>query len=212
MISRNILSIRESPVGSGTESPVGSGLRFAMVPWEVITDPRLTHLDVRVYCVLAACRRASTVKIGTRLLAKYGCTSQRRICESVKRIISFGYVEKAGALNGARAQYRLTAAQFGAISKQSIGAELSDVDAPKKAIWAPCTKCRRDCRSRASSGWCHACVKESDDRRAVMAAYSANPSATEQEIWSAVKIGENTRRAAGIRKAIRELQYREATA
>lgn len=75
----------------------------------------------------------------------------------------------------------------------------------------PCPKCARACRSTANSGWCRGCVRELEDRRAVMAAYSATPSATEQEIWSAVKIGENTRRAAGIRKAIRDFK-REKTA
>ena len=67
----SLMSIRESPVGSGSESPVGSTSRFSMVPWEVGIDPKLTHLDTRVYIVLAACRRGCVVKIGTRLLARY---------------------------------------------------------------------------------------------------------------------------------------------
>lgn len=162
----SLMSIRESPVGSGSESPVGSTSRFSMVPWEVGIDPKLTHLDTRVYIVLAACRRGCVVKIGTRLLARYACTSQRRVVESLRRICAAGHLEAMPVKHGDRAEYRLTAARFCA----SPGVELSvepakpgSSSAERRAKTAlHCQRCHRRVKRLGSAGWCRGCTDDAN--------------------------------------------------
>jgi hypothetical protein len=144
-----------------------------MVHWEIGTDPRLKHLDVRVYFVLAGCRRGPTVKIGTRLIAKYACTSQRRVIESITRLKSCGYIENRSVKNGARAEYRLTAEKFAAAQKPVIGARFSDIGKAGRGrglirngeltpTMVHCPRCSKTCGGLLKVGWCRRC--NGDDR------------------------------------------------
>jgi hypothetical protein len=125
-----------------------------MVPWEVGCDPRLKHVDVRIYFVLAACRRGSTVKIGTRLLGKYACTSQRRVLESIRRLKSSGYIEYERVKSGYRSEYKLTSLKFSVPSKSLITGEIKPVDAHKNLV---CPKCTRPRPMLLNTGWCRSC-------------------------------------------------------
>lgn len=162
----SLMSIRESPVGSGSESPVGSGQRFAMMPWEVGIDPKLTHLDTRIYFVLAACRRGLKIKIGTRLIAQYACTSQRRVVESLKHICAAGHLVATPIKRGARAEYRLTAAKFGASPGVELSVELANPGAvsterrDKTALH--CQNCHRRVKMVGNAGWCRSCTGDAD--------------------------------------------------
>ena len=164
-------SIRVSPEGHGFEksvSPEGHGLRFAMVPWEVGTDPRLKHLDVRVFFVLAGCRRAAVAKIGMRLIARHACTTTRYVVSSIKRLQSCGYLESQPVGNGSRAHYRLTSAKFSISGKDPIGVELSTVDVRTRGrgMIRPgeltptiirCPRCSKHCGGLLKVGWCRSC-------------------------------------------------------
>jgi hypothetical protein len=137
-----------------------------MIPWNVGTDPHLTHLDTRVYFVLAACRREDRASIGTRLIAQYACTSQRRVVESLKSLRDYGHLE-ISAKFGARSEYRLTAGKFakkegqdGAGGKTSIGEGSEGVDAAKTTVSAPpliCPECHKPRRGLMRVGWCRTC-------------------------------------------------------
>ena len=167
----DIRYIRESPVGSGSESPVGSGgggsegdqrvsegasKRFAMVPWEVGIDGRLIHLDVRVYFVLAACRRGNRVKIGTRLLATYSCTSQRRVIESLKRLAECGYLKAKKDRLGFRSEYELTSQVL--MPERSPEVEsIQPAVAIARSQSPTCPRCQTKCRQLLKAGHCRRC-------------------------------------------------------
>jgi hypothetical protein len=94
---------REHPSGA---VPNTHQERFGMIPWEVLVDPRLKHADIRVYGVMASCRRGSDVNMGTRLIARHGCMGQTTVIESLRRLKVCGYAESCVVPNGARAEYR----------------------------------------------------------------------------------------------------------
>lgn len=154
----NISIERATPVGNGTDTPVEAVRGFAMVPSEVVVDPRLQHVDVRIYNVLALCRQGSTVKIGTRLIGKYARTSQRRIAKSLGRLVSCGYVTVDRGINGARAKYGLTSDWFRGKIDIAIGAESTPVDALREAAKAiECPRCHQRRRQILKVGYCRTC-------------------------------------------------------
>jgi hypothetical protein len=152
---RNLMSIRDTPVGSGTETPVGSG-RFAMVHWDIGTDGRLKDKDVRVYFVLAACRRGTEVSVGTRWIATCIHTSQRRVLESLRRLAACGYVSSDPVKNGARAVYHLTAEQFGTVrEKRTVDRATSKKSLEVQPVHH-CAKCKKAAKLM-KTGWCRSC-------------------------------------------------------
>jgi hypothetical protein len=143
---------RDTPVESPADTPVESLEGFAMVPWTVVVDHRLEHVDIRIYSVLAACRRGPTAKLGRRLIAKYASTSQRRTKEAIERLISCGYVEAEQAFDGARTKYTLKSKWFG------TGQTLAAPKAAKKPIeFRECPQCREDRPGLCKSGVCKSC-------------------------------------------------------
>lgn len=155
----NISIRRETHVGSGTETPVEAVPGFAMVPWEVGIDPRLQHVDVRIYCILAACRRGLTVKIGTRLIARYARTSQRRAIAGLARLVSADYLKVDHGKNGARATYTLTSAWFSADRASTPVDSLPDrVDELREELASiKCPKCSKSVKRLGKTGWCREC-------------------------------------------------------
>jgi len=94
---------------------------YARLPREVIGDPELKLLDIRVYCMLAgSVWQGNTARIGTRLLASYVRASRRLVVESLQRLEKRGHLEKA-ARHGQRQMYVLTSPVFG--QKQRAGME-----------------------------------------------------------------------------------------
>lgn len=141
--------------------PVESLDTFAMVPWAVGSDQRLKHVDVRIYFVLAACRRGSTVKLGTRLLAKYACTSLRHVSDGLARLISCGYVESEQETPGARTKYKLTSAWFSHKAAPKTKA-VEPVAARRRGPhdWVTCQTCYREVPSLLRVGWCRRCNRD----------------------------------------------------
>lgn len=94
---------------------------YARLPREVIGDPELKLLDIRVYCMLAgSVWQGNTARIGTRLLASYVRASRRLVVESLQRLERRGHLAKA-ARHGQRQMYVLTSLVFG--QKQRAGIE-----------------------------------------------------------------------------------------
>lgn len=153
-----LMSIRETPVGSGSETPVGSGLRFAMTPWEILTGEEISHLDCRVYGILAACRRGPMVKIGTRLIARYVHTSQRRVVESIRRLCRASHLVAVPVAKGRRAEYMLTSEKFSNRRANAIEKLADAIPTPQRRVeLVPCAQCRKLCRP-SKTGWCRSCV------------------------------------------------------
>jgi hypothetical protein len=91
-----------------------SRTKYARVPREVYTDPRLDVRDVRIYCVLAsACWQGSVTQIGKRLIAKEACCAERKVISSLRRLEATGHIQKqAGRRRGHRAIYVLLSPVF----------------------------------------------------------------------------------------------------
>jgi len=93
---------------------------YARLPREVICDPELKLLDIRVYCMLAgSVWQGNTARMGTRLLASYVRASRRLVVESLQRLEKRRYLEKAAARRGQRQMYVLLSPVFG--QKQRAG-------------------------------------------------------------------------------------------
>jgi hypothetical protein len=91
-----------------------SRLRFARIPIEVVTDPRLAPRDVRVYAVLAAgCWQRAVSEIGKRLVATRACCAGRLAVESLRRLETAGHIQKLRRKHGQRGQYILLSPVFG---------------------------------------------------------------------------------------------------
>lgn len=160
----NLGYIREHPSVAVPNTPrERSG--FAMTPWKVLTDPRLSHSAIRIYGILAACRRGSGVSMGTRLIASSGCMSQTTAVQGLKELRESGYAEVAPRKNGARASYRLTYQRF-AVEAPDAKAKASVEEKPKREQ-VDCPKCRKRVGGLTKTGWCRSCNHELKTRRLV---------------------------------------------
>jgi hypothetical protein len=154
-----------TPSGNGSVPPVvtplgsqnASVVDFAMVDRGISSDPRLKHIDVRIYNVLAGCRVGARVKMGMRLIAKSACTSLRHVRPSLERLIEYGYV-KAVESKGVRdrSEYRLT---FWRFSAKKAGAEVIVQEAAAKPL-VTCPRCSKKRRMLLKTGWCKSCAWE----------------------------------------------------
>ena len=96
--------------------------RYARIPREVVCDPGLEPLDIRVYCILAgSVWQGTTAKIGTRLIARGTHASRRLVIDSLRRLEARGHIQKAAVRRGEREMYILTSLVFG--QKQRAGIE-----------------------------------------------------------------------------------------
>jgi hypothetical protein len=124
--------IRVPPVVTGSVPPGGTVLeqsvppcdnssgprKFAMLPWEVCSDPRLTHRDIHVYCVLSASRRGAVAKVGMRRLAE-GChVGYRKIGRVLAKLQLCGHIDFRPVGPGRRGEYTLTSPVFAAEQKR----------------------------------------------------------------------------------------------
>lgn len=160
----NLGYIREHPSVAVPNTPrERSG--FAMTPWKVLTDPRLSHSAIRIYGILAACRRGAGVSMGTRLIASSGCMSQTTAVEGLKELRESGYAEVAPRKNGARASYRLTYQRF-AVEAPDAKAEPSVEKKPRKEL-VRCPKCSKRVGGLKRVGWCRACDRDLNTRKLV---------------------------------------------
>lgn len=135
-------------VSHSTRKIVGWG----MVPFDVLLDGRLRHLDVRVYAILSASRRGQIAGIGTRLIGKYAHASQRHVVYSLKRLVSCGHVEILPTKRGYRARYRLLSACF---TRQEPASEAAAK--PAKSL-ITCPNCKQSCGGLLRTGWCRRCA------------------------------------------------------
>ena len=96
--------------------------KYARTPWEVMTDPELGNLDIRVYGMISGSTyQGSTSKVGTRRIA--GCihASRRLVVESIHRLERLGHLKICNQMHGRRAVYLLTSEVFS--QKQRAGVE-----------------------------------------------------------------------------------------
>jgi hypothetical protein len=123
-----------------------------MVPFEVVLDERLRHLDVRVYAILSASRRGQTAALGTRLIGKYAHASHRHVVYAIKRLVAAGHIEALPVKRGYRARYRLLSACFvKPETPHGIAAK------PLKTLTV-CPNCQQPCGGLLKAGWCRRCA------------------------------------------------------
>lgn len=155
--------LRGCQVTPTTGCQVTPTLGFAMVLNEITCDPRLEHLDVRVYNFMAGSRRGSFVTVGGRRIASSIHADRRNVRTSIERLMATGWAEIIpGRKPGHRARYRLTDPRFGTAHKVSI-AESSHKSGRKTGSSAPpvlCKKCAQPCQRLPMSGICRACVND----------------------------------------------------
>ena len=109
------------PLVDHTGEPLPNWL-YARVPREVVCDPGLEVLDIRVYCMLAGpVWQGTTAKIGTRLIAGSIHASRRLVIDSLRRLEARGHIQKATVRRGEREIYVLNSLVFG--QKQRAGIE-----------------------------------------------------------------------------------------
>jgi hypothetical protein len=95
---------------------------YARVPREVVCDPGLAVLDIRVYCMLAgSVWQGTTSRIGTRLMARSIHASRRLVIDSLRRLEEREHIQKAAVRRGERELYVLNSLVFG--QKQRAGIE-----------------------------------------------------------------------------------------
>jgi hypothetical protein len=95
---------------------------YARLPREVVCDPELKLLDIRVYCMLAgSVWQGAAARMGTRLLAVHTGASRRLVVDSLRRLETRGHLQKAAGRRGQRQIYVLTSPVFG--QKQRAGIE-----------------------------------------------------------------------------------------
>jgi hypothetical protein len=82
---------------------------YARIPVEVMCDPGLKPLDIRVYGSLSgSVWQGNTAKIGTRLIAKCIHASRRLVVQSLLRLEDRGHVERPPVRRGQREVFILT--------------------------------------------------------------------------------------------------------
>jgi hypothetical protein len=178
-----------------THLPVMKG--FGMVPWEVLVDIRLTHVDIKTYALLAACARKDAVHVGTRLIARYARMCQTSVRQSIKRLLDCGYVESLPVKRGFRARYRMDAECFRASKVERI-----DVDAAKKTDrLVICSRCSLPCGGLLKVGWCRRCasrlrIAKIADERIEATTGQSPPSLTEPPATGTAKPRTSVRKAA----------------
>jgi hypothetical protein len=91
------------------KSATNVSANYSRIPWSVLSDKMLKHLDVRIYGVLAAYERhGGMVRTGERLLAESVGFSRRYFRQLVQRLAARKHVEIISAGVGSRRAYRLT--------------------------------------------------------------------------------------------------------
>ena len=144
---------RDTPAESLSDTPAESLGGFAMVPWAVVADRRLKAIDVRIYGVLAASRSGSGAMMGRRLIARCAMTSQRKLKESIERLVACGHLNFEQEHSGARMKYTLTSKWFG--TGHRVGKKAA-VAKPCRAF-VECPECRMERFGLCKSGICRAC-------------------------------------------------------
>lgn len=158
--------IRDTPVESVTDTPVESvearkprENSNVVIPWEVGVDARLEHLDVRVFMILKGSQRdGGEVNMGRRLIARYACTSQRRVADSIGRLRETGWIKTSGK-GGARASYHIATVEWNQPSART--SNFPERDCSKfpevKRDLVRCPLCAAKCRQILKVGWCRRC-------------------------------------------------------
>ena len=162
-----LMSLRGTPaepvlLKSGT--PAEPVKWFAMTPGDVLIDPRLNHLDTRVYGILAGCRRGADVSIGTRLIAKYCHASKRHVLGSLNRLRAAGCLEGGSVQNGSRARYRLTAERFQPKAGE-VKPQVAPVRLKRPVTFRDCPKCHRKRQVLRKTGLCGHCDRDERTRQ-----------------------------------------------
>ncbi len=127
-----------------------------MVPWVIATDKRLSHGDVRIFLILAACRRGPNVNVGRRRIAKLIHVSRDTVKRALAKFERLGYLEFKPSARGKRGRYSLTSPLFSPAAVTPI-AESSEWHSPAPPL-VKCSRCSNQCRGLLKVGWCRACA------------------------------------------------------
>jgi hypothetical protein len=102
-----------NPQEDSQVNPQRDSLRYARLPWSIITSRKLKRLDGYVYAVLAASVwQGNYASVGTRYIAEILHTTQRRVVESLARLQKEGEIKAADRRRGQRAGYVLPSPVF----------------------------------------------------------------------------------------------------
>jgi hypothetical protein len=155
MNSPSVTSVRVHNGGHGFEKSVHNGGHgFGKVPGKILTDPALTAVDIRVYGFLAFCERSGSATVGIRRIAKMIHAVPRKVQESLRRLVSAGYVAKNSRLTGKRTIYRLGKATSNEGGKQEVAGEVGQAE-PR--IMVRCPECGQRRGGLLKVGWCRSC-------------------------------------------------------
>lgn len=131
---------------------------FAMIPENVLTDPRLTHRDIRVYGMLACARRGPFISIGERRMAERAHIARRGIRSSLQKLAEFGLLDvTAPDKRGGRARYRLTSELFGKRPAEIPEPAIPGAGRVQNREKVTCGRCGDRCFGLLKVGWCRSC-------------------------------------------------------
>jgi hypothetical protein len=164
-------SVRVPPSDHTSEKSVppsdhtSSSKDWGRVPWVIISDGRLTHYAVRVYCVMAKSERGGRCSIGLRWISDCAHVNVKRVRKGVDQLIKFGYVQATKGRLGQRSEYFLTSPLF--IPKHVSSAKVDQASTsslqgePKSKTsdskWVFCPLCQQHRPMLLKVGWCRSC-------------------------------------------------------
>lgn len=110
--------------------------KYARVPREVFTDPRLEPRDVRVYCILASsCWQGSVAQVGKRKIAKEACCAECKALSSLRKLEATGHIQKhTGRRQGQRARYVLLSPVFGQKQRSDVDEVVTHPDGRRRLV------------------------------------------------------------------------------
>lgn len=135
---------------------------FAMIPEEVLTDPRLTAREIRIYGFLALVRTGVRLNVGQRRIAGQVHMDRRSVRAGLERLTEVGWIELQPPESGRqRARYRLLSPLFCAADKPEKTQDVITPETPKRVISAPplqCAKCHKPRQRLPITGICRSCT------------------------------------------------------
>ena len=130
-----------------------------MIPVSVLSDPMVTHRQVRVFGVIATGRRGVYSTIGQRLLSETLRLKRKSVRADITHLVDLGHLAIEPAGKGKRTQYRLTSPVFARGKAANRPAALAVPVAPalRAAAKLTCSACRKRVRGLGITGVCRSC-------------------------------------------------------
>lgn len=114
--------------------PVEKTARFARTPENVLLDPFLSHLEVRIYGIMALhCIGTNILMMGQRKLAQLAHVDRRNLSRYLDKLAARGHISRAIGRISRRTVYQLNSSVFLSTVKdegRSIFSRMGVVDTP----------------------------------------------------------------------------------